>query len=149
TAVVLTLAAAGAAPAQTTTWQAATTSNWGDPANWTNGVPAPGLVAVFSTAGATQFATNNDVTGLTIDGLTVNGLAPQPFTIGGNAVTISTAAGIDMTAAAQNLTVNPNVTLGATQPWAVAAGRTLTANGTIDGAGGLTVPGAGLVQVTN
>jgi hypothetical protein len=152
-ALALPLAATGRASAQTTTWQATASGNWSDAANWTGGVPGPALTAVFSTAGATQFATTNDLTALTIAALTVNNTAPQPFTIGGNAFTIGTAAGINMTTAAQNLTIDAGVTLGVTQTWAVGGGRVLTANGVIDGAGGLGVIGAtnssGTVRVTN
>jgi len=138
------------ATAQTaTTWQATGSNTWSTPGNWTAGVPGATNTATFSTAGATQFATSNDLTGLTIAGLAVSNTAPQPFSIDGNGFTIGSASGIDMSAASQNLTINTGVTLGANQSWAVAAVRTLLVSGLVDGTGGLTIPGPGLVQVNN
>jgi fibronectin-binding autotransporter adhesin len=56
-------------------------------------------------------------------------------------------SGIDMTTATQNLAVNCPVQLTAPSTWGVAAGRTATISGIISGYPGLTLNGAGTVQL--
>ncbi len=147
--VQITFAPAGLPPAALT-WQATTSNTWSNPANWDAGtIPQPGTVVTFSAAGATQFTTTNDISNLTVDGVRVTGTAPSAFVINGNPITIATATGFDLSAAAQSLTVNTAVTMGVSQNWTVAANRTLQVTGPVDGASALTVNGAGTVQVSN
>ncbi|MFA6173750.1 MAG: autotransporter-associated beta strand repeat-containing protein [Kiritimatiellales bacterium] len=63
-------------------------------------------------------------------GITIatNGVTQTQLTLG--------LAGIDMSAAAQNLTIVPNVVIGASQTWAVSNARTLTVSGVISGTSG-------------
>ena len=70
--------------------------------------------------------------------------APVQITADANALTLG-SAGIDMSAASQNLYINTPVTVGAVQNWNVASGRTLTAAGAVAISSGLTVNGAGNV----
>ncbi|HEY2785275.1 MAG TPA: autotransporter-associated beta strand repeat-containing protein [Fimbriiglobus sp.] len=129
-------------------WLATTSTNWSDPTNWDAGViPQPGTVATFSLGSATQFNTNNDIVGLKVDGIRVSGTAPSAFTINGNPFTITTATGIDMSAASADMTVNVAITLGVSQSWTVNAARTLLMSGAIDGAATLTKAGDGTLQV--
>lgn len=57
--------------------------------------------------------------------------------------------GIDMSAATQNLTISQPLTLGSSQTWTVAAGRTLTVSGVITGnAKNVTLAGSGSRNIT-
>jgi len=74
----------------------------------------------------------------------------------GGAVTITAAntltlssAGIDMSAATQNLTVNSSLILGAAQTWNVATGRALGVGGAVNNGGNLlTVDGVGNTNIS-
>ena len=76
------------------------------------------------------------------------------FTIGATAATAITlnttdaetgGVGIDMSAATQNMTIAEPLTLGTSQTWSVASGRTLTVSGVIAGAAkNLTLNGTGI-----
>jgi fibronectin type 3 domain-containing protein len=87
-------------------------------------------------------------TGLTANEIRIT-TPPSAVTIdlGSGGVTLG-SGGIDMSAATQNLTFNPSLDIAASQPWAIASGRTLTINGAFgdNGAGcGLIVGGSGTV----
>ncbi len=124
-------------------------SSWIDLTNPGNtGVAAPGAADIAS------FDSNANLAAATIYTLgsptTWGGILVQNP---GNAVTIDFgqnpltlgASGIDMSAAAQNLTLAPTVlTIGAAQNWNVVTGRTLTVNSTVAlGSNILTLQGAG------
>ncbi len=68
-------------------------------------------------------------------------------TINGTATLGLDDSGVDMTTATQNLTVNCPVQLVVPSNWSVATGRTATFNGKISGYPGLTLNGAGTVQL--
>jgi hypothetical protein len=56
--------------------------------------------------------------------------------------------GIDMSAATQNFTITAPITLGSSQTWTVASGRTLTINGAISSSSKtLTLSGSGTVSL--
>jgi fibronectin-binding autotransporter adhesin len=65
----------------------------------------------------------------------------------GNTLTLG-SSGIDLSTAAQNLTLNNAVALGAGQTWNVNAGRTLAVSGTVSGTSGLIKDGAGTLSLT-
>ena len=68
-------------------------------------------------------------------------------TVNGSAMLGLDDAGVDLTAATQNLTVNCPVQMTAPSIWSVVTGRTATFNGIISGYPGLTVNGGGTVQL--
>lgn len=65
----------------------------------------------------------------------------------GDSLTLG-SAGIDMSAATQNLTLGHAVTLGTAQAWNVGSSRTLTLTGALDGSGALTKSGAGILTLS-
>lgn len=69
--------------------------------------------------------------------------APVQVSVG-NSLTLG-SAGIDMSAASQNLVLSNTVTIGAAQSWNAASGRTITAGGAVAINNLLTVNGAGNV----
>jgi fibronectin-binding autotransporter adhesin len=58
------------------------------------------------------------------------------------------SSGIDMSSATVNLTLNCGVSLGSTQIWNIASGRTLLASNVVSGSGGITKNGLGTVTLT-
>jgi hypothetical protein len=134
-------------------WKAKDSSNvnWSNPNNWTAQVIANGQLAVFSSNSATLFAGMNDVAGLTVAGIVVNGTntPSNPITVGGNAFGIA-ANGIDMSAAATDLIANTaGISVTAGQTWTVSSGRTITINPLVTGVAGpaLTITGGGTVRL--
>ncbi|CAN5303404.1 autotransporter-associated beta strand repeat-containing protein [soil metagenome] len=149
----------GAATSRATdiTWGNTATA-WATGSNWVGGVaPASSLTtdrAVFDSAITVQPNAGTRI---------INGLVVGPLST--NLVTITSATtapgltigggGIDMSAAAGNLTLGAattnRFTLGATQSWNVAAGRTLRLAGGLGGISGrnLNLDGAGTVNVTS
>ena len=95
--------------------------------------------------------TNTASTGLGGD-LSVAGfcvLNPSlPFTITpGNTLTLG-GAGVDLSLATSDFTVNSSVILGETQEWVVARNRTLTIGGVLSGSCGLKKSGGGILKLT-
>jgi autotransporter-associated beta strand protein len=79
--------------------------------------------------------------------LTSNGLSLRAF--GTNALqTFLGSAGVDLSAATQDLTVSSPVYLATAQTWSVAAGRMLAVTAGISGPGGFTKTGAGTAVVS-
>jgi fibronectin-binding autotransporter adhesin len=64
----------------------------------------------------------------------------------GNTLTLD-GAGADLSVATQDLALNCNLALGASQSWLVALGRNLTIGGGVSGTALLTVPGPGTVTL--
>jgi fibronectin-binding autotransporter adhesin len=97
-------------------------------------VPGAGDVAVWSGTIATTAATNALGSDVSWQGIMVSNIqrAITIKALGTETLTLGTA-GIDMTQATNNLTINPNVALGASQTWAVSNGRTLTVTGVVSG----------------
>ena len=97
------------------------------PTSWTGGVvPTSANVAVWN---STVTAANAPALGGSLawqgirvanpsGAITIANTAGATLTLG--------SSGIDMSAATQNLTINPNLAIGANQTWTVAGGRTLT-----------------------
>lgn len=134
------------ATATTTITKANNTNSLDSGTSWVGGVE-PGLhhQAVWNStvaaANTTTLASYQQWAGLKI----VN--PGGTVTLNGNATLGLDDAGVDMTAATQNLTANCPVQLTAASTWSVATGRTATFNGTISGYPGLTVSGAGTVRL--
>jgi fibronectin-binding autotransporter adhesin len=127
---VLMLALPATASAQTTDWTGTNSANWSDAGNWTAGVPTAGSTVQFSNSSTANLSTNNDISGLSLLGIT-NTLSPSGnVSISGNALTLG-SGGINYTgspsAATKNLSVNTDLALSASQDWKLGGvGLTLT-----------------------
>jgi fibronectin-binding autotransporter adhesin len=116
-----------------TSWSGGTAPGSGDIARWNNTV---------SGANATVLGANLSWQGIEIvnpgGAVTINA---------GNTLTLG-LAGINMSAATQNLTLNVAIALGASQTFNVASSRTLLLAGTVTGSGNtITKDGAGTLQI--
>ncbi len=122
------------------------TTNLEDGGSWV-GTAEPGLYqqavwnSTVTSANTTTLAKDQDWAGIKI--VNPGGLV----TINGTATLGLDDAGVDMTTATQNLTVNCLVQLVVPSIWSVATNRTATFNGKISGYPGLTLNGAGTVQL--
>ena len=138
---LLALQLAPAEAATTHTWSAAS-ANWNVATNWTpNGVPANGDQLVFPAAGLSP--TNNDLTGLDVDSVAIQGA----YAITGNGFTVDT--NLSLTGASASI-ANP-ITLGGDLTITVTGGASvLTLTGGINLAGhNLIFAGDGTVIVGN
>ncbi len=119
-------------------------------ASWTNGV-APGSADVAtwvsgSLGGASTMSTAPTWGGIAMTAATADPVIAVPgsgsFTLG--------SSGIDLSASANNMTINAPITLGAGQTWNVNAGKTLTAGGLISDGGnafGISKNGSGALTL--
>jgi fibronectin-binding autotransporter adhesin len=128
-------------------WSGASSTSWNTPGNWTDGVvPPAGSNAIFSAVSTANLATvlnaNFNLGTLQL----VNPTGPVSIAAGG-ANTLTLTNGIDMSKAAQPLTITAPVALGAAQTWTVATNITLSVNGTVSGTSALTVAGTGTVSL--
>ncbi len=129
-------------------WTGASNGNWSVPGNWVgNTPPSNGDRIIFNASSSGTRATSNDIGSLTNLTVLVSGDPGAAVSISGNAIGLA-AGGVDLSAAAQDLTLSCPVTLEADQNWAVATGRTLTVSGAIDGSGALTKTGAGTLVLS-
>jgi len=117
--------------------------------SWSNAtVPT---VSTTATWDSTVTGANTTVLGATLSfgGIVISNPAGL-VTIGadGNSLTLG-SAGIDMSSATADLTLNCPVSLGSPQTWNVAGTHTLTLGGQVSGISALTTAGAGKLVFTN
>ncbi len=134
-AVWALLCAAGSLFAADGTWTAGTGGNWSDTANWQEATIAEGsgYVASFNTGSGTV---TNDMTGLALLGIQI---ASGGYTLAGDTITLDDAGFI--TVLGDSHTVSAPLALSGGTTLAVASGQTLTLDGAVSGAGGLTLYG--------
>lgn len=114
--LTVALATTSARAAGTDTWVGNTDVNWNTAANWTTSggstPPASGDSLVFGAAGSSGLTLNNNITGLTVSNLAING--PGAFTFGGNNITLNgqltNAASVGETFSL-GIAVGPNATI--------------------------------------
>src|SRR4051794_9139033 len=117
--------------AQTVNWTGSATpsANWSSTGNWLNDTPpTAGSIVSFDSNSAQNLATNNDIAGLTLNGIVINSVAGgSPVSIGGNSLILG-SGGIDMSVANQPLNIalaaGQSLTLGASQTWKLGVGGT-------------------------
>jgi fibronectin-binding autotransporter adhesin len=132
------------AHAQTDTWLGSQDPFWTTPANWLDGSPpTSGNTVLFDSSAIivdTDLGTNFSIAGLALT------TVPSPVSIINATLTLG-AGGIDMSAAAADLTLASPTVLGAAQTWNVATGRNLQANGSITAPPALTKAGPGALTL--
>jgi autotransporter-associated beta strand protein len=123
------------------------TVNLSQATSWTNNV-APGN-ADIAQWDSTVTAANTVSLGADVEWLGLKILNPGgPVTLNaGNTLTLD-GSGADLSAAAQDLALNCNLALGASQIWPVVSGRNLTVGAALSGTALLTLPGPGTVSLS-
>ena len=115
-------------------------------ASWSNSIaPANTDIAQWD---STVAAANSVSLGADLEWLGLKIVNPGgPVTLSqGNTLTLD-GSGADLSSATQDLTVNCNLALGASQSWPVAGGRNLTIGAGISGTALLSLPGPGTVTL--
>ncbi len=113
--------------------------DWSDLNNWDTGVPAFPVGITFD--GSSGSSSYNDLTGITVSGITFNATA-QSFILSGNSISI--AGDIVDNAATNPEAIDLNLALTGNQNFNVTSGGTLMVGGVISGTGfGLTKQGNG------
>lgn len=132
--------------ATTTITKANNSTNLNSGGSWVGGV-APGIHnqalwnSTVTSTNSTTLATDQQWSGLRIVNPGGN------VTINGSAILTLDDSGVDLSTATRNLDVNCPVLMAVSSPWSVASGRTATFDGIISGYPGLTLNGAGTVQL--
>lgn len=121
------LAFAVPAAVQGQNWNGNTDTFWGTAANWTGTAPVSSgsLALVFDTGNLTGLgihATENNLTSFTANGITFTGNAGGPFTLTGNAITLSNTILVNTSAGSPGPLLDLNIALG------VGSNRTVQVN---------------------
>jgi autotransporter-associated beta strand protein len=141
----------GRSLAQSLVVKADNANNLSDPGSWTLGV-VPGATdkatwdATITTANTTNLGTNLSFGGIVI-GTTSNTPVGDVTINGANTLTLG-QYGVDMSVSTGNLTINTPITLGASQTWNIATGRTLTTGNVAAGTNVLSKTGGGAVVMS-
>lgn len=149
-AIALAMPAAFAGPI----YKAASGTDLAAGASWTNGVaPGSGDVATWVTGSLGGALTMS--TGPTWGGIAMTAATADPtIAVPGSGTFTLGSSGIDLSASANNLTINAPITLGASQTWNINSGKTLTVGGLVSDGGnafGITKSGSGtlILSVSN
>lgn len=146
--IVLCTANAQAAAAAYT-WTGGSSTFWNNSGNWSpSGIPTNGDSVTFAGGTATNLATSNDIGAISLTSITVGAGLTGNVSIAGSAITLSTATGIDASAADRDLTITAALTLGTGLSFTVASGRLVTVGAITNGANLLTIAGAGNVTIS-
>jgi fibronectin-binding autotransporter adhesin len=148
------LAFVSASPAAAQTWTGATSNQWNTASNWSSGsVPVSGVNTQLIFGAATSTSLQNNIPGtLSLNRMTFDAGAPA-YTISGNALNFVTSTS----------SVNPFIFQNSANPVTIGSNLVLTdrltidgtgvgvvtLSGTLSGAGGLDVSGAGMVVLGN
>ncbi|MEA1909859.1 MAG: autotransporter-associated beta strand repeat-containing protein, partial [Patescibacteria group bacterium] len=116
-------------------------NNWNTAANWDDNA-VPTFPVGLNFGGTTRLAPNNDLSSLTVNGLTFDSGAGA-FVLGGNAITLG---GDIVNNDADNQTIDLDMVLGSTRTVNTASGN-VTLNGALSGTGGLTMTGAKTLNI--
>jgi len=127
-------------------WDGSSNGNWSVDANWSGGAAPVDDDDIVFPVEATNFVSTNDIVGLDIRSITFQ---EGGYVLRGNALSITTADGINGDQASGVDTIELDLTLTTAQTFScTSAGAKLTVTGDIAKSGGLTVTGAGEVELS-
>jgi hypothetical protein len=134
-----------AARAADHTWSGNGTTFWNSAPSWVGGVPDGNDRVIFNASSLLSLGTHNNLVGLT--GMRIRLVDPPGnVSIAGNAIGLATIdPTIDLSAARKDLTLSINMTQSGNTYYDVAANRTLTIEGDVDGPGVFTKKGDGVL----
>jgi hypothetical protein len=146
-AVLIAATAPDAGAATTRTWTGTTSGLWSVGDNWGGTAPNPGDDLVFPSGTSNKTMVNDFADGTGFNSITFTG---GGYTVGGNTIALG-AGGVIQTASAGTISnqFTANLTLSATRTITCngTSGGSLFLQGTVGGAGGLTVVGNTIAQV--
>jgi len=125
------------------TWTGGVSNDWNVGGNWTGGIPDGDDRVIFNNS-SSNLATTNDLVDL--GGMRIQLLDPLTgVSITGNALTLSADLSIDLSAAQKDLTLSIDMHQTGDTTYDVAANRTLTIEGRVDGPGTFLKKGDGVL----
>jgi fibronectin-binding autotransporter adhesin len=142
----LVLAATPGALAADHTWSGGgADDNWGTDGNWNGGVPNGDDRVIFDSDSTASLNNSNNLGAGSLTGMQIRLVDPTGnVTITGDNITLASVdPTIDLSVAQKDLTININMTQIGDTYYDVAAGRTLTIGGDVDGPGIFTKQGDG------
>ncbi len=130
------------------TWDGGgTNNNWGTAANWDDNV-VPGFPVALTFAGTNRLTPNNNLSSLTVNGLTFDAAAGA-FTLGGNGISLGGDIGFSGNPATLvNQGIYLDLTLTGDRAFATQSNGWLTVGGVISGGFGLTKQNDGVLQLS-
>ncbi|HVM51511.1 MAG TPA: HYR domain-containing protein [Candidatus Acidoferrum sp.] len=135
-AAVITAAALNFTALADQTWKGTTDNLWSTTGNWSgNAQPGSSDIVIynnFSTANLSNWLSS----AYSIKGIEFSNV-PSPASISGSTLTVA-GGGINLSNAAQPLTINAPVALSAAQTWGVATNQSLLVSGVVSGSSTLT-----------
>ena len=124
-----------------------TNDNWGTATNWDNNV-VPSFPAALTFAGTNRLTPNNNLSSLTVNGITFDAAAGT-FTLGGNGISLGGNIGFNGNPATLvNHSINLDLTLTADRTFLTQSNGWLTVGGVISGNFGLTKQNDGVLQLS-
>jgi fibronectin-binding autotransporter adhesin len=122
------------------TWDGGVDTLWSTGANWSGTPPVNSGTSALTFDGSSNLSNSNDLTSLTVSGLSFAAAAGE-FTLGGSAVTLTGTVTNNTISGTQ--TIGLDITTAATRFVTGASGATTRLDGDVSGAGSLTITGDG------
>jgi autotransporter-associated beta strand protein len=121
-------------PAASLTWTGAANGNWGDGGNWVGGAPpGAGDNITYNGSSTGTLAQSNNLGNFNVAGININVGTPGDVTISGDPFTLTSH--ISCNVGVPNITINNNLTLGASLNLSSYSANQATINGNIDNGG--------------
>ena len=130
------------------TWDGGgTNDNWGTAANWDDNL-VPGFPAALTFAGTNRLSPNNELSGVTVNGLTFDAAAGA-FKLGGNGISLGGNIGFNANPSTLvNQSIYLDMTLTGDRAFETQSNGGITVGGVISGSYGLTKQNDGVLQLS-